>query len=122
MVRRRRLGEDQGTWENPNVRAQAAVLTTNEGVPVGFTGCEAWLVCFEPSIALTPETSYANTASGLSVHVRMSPQVEGVTASNIKGTSFVFPEGLVLNPGQATGLMACQSSEETLGWRRRRSE
>jgi hypothetical protein len=110
--------EDQGTWQNPNgPRASSEILIHNtEGVPVGYTGCESLAnVPFEPSLVVAPATSYASTAVGMSVNVKFPPQVEGLTAPNLKDVSVVFPEGLAINPGQATGLSACQPSQEALG-------
>jgi hypothetical protein len=110
--------EEQGTWQDPNApRASKEILTHDtEGVSVGFTGCEALsAVPFEPSLAVAPATSYASTAAGMSVNVKFPPQVEGLTAPNLRNVSVVFPEGLTLNPGQATGLTACQPSQEALG-------
>jgi hypothetical protein len=106
-----------GTWENPNVRAQASSESTNEaGEPGGLTGCER-LTSFEPTVSLTPETSLGNTASGLTadVHVPQGTNGEELATSDVKNVTVTLPEGLVLNPGQATGLVACQPSQENLG-------
>jgi hypothetical protein len=106
-----------GTWENPNVRAQASTQSTNEtGEPGGMTGCER-LTSFEPVVSLTPETSLANTASGLTtdVHVPQETNGEELVTSDVKNLTVALPEGLVINPGQASGLVACQPSQENLG-------
>jgi hypothetical protein len=106
-----------GTWENPNVRAQASSESTNEaGEPGGMTGCER-LTSFEPVVSLTPETSFGNTASGLTadVHVPQETNGEELVTSDVKNVTVALPEGLVLNPGQASGLVACQPSQENLG-------
>jgi hypothetical protein len=110
--------ESQGTWQEPNApRVSREILTHNtEGGPVGYTDCEGLAgVPFEPSIAVAPDTSYASTAAGISVNVKFPPQVEGLTAPNLRNVSVVFPEGLTVNPGQATGLSACQPFQEALG-------
>jgi hypothetical protein len=110
--------EEQGTWQDPTaLRASREILTHDtEGASVGFTGCEALsAVPFEPSIVVAPDTTYASTAAGMSVNVTFPPQVEGLTAPNLRNVSVVFPEGLTINPGQATGLTACQPAQEALG-------
>jgi hypothetical protein len=101
---------DASTWEEPGATVKA------ETELPAMTGC-ARLVHFDPSITATPDTSEADMPAGLTVHVR-APQglnPEGLAMSNIKDTKVVLPEGLVINPGQAAGLVACQPSQEGLG-------
>ena len=88
----------------------------NEGNPVGFTGCDL-LRPFEPSISIAPDTTYADTPAGLSVDVKMPQGLnpEGLSTPGLENTTVVLPEGIAINPGQATGLVACQPSEEALG-------
>jgi hypothetical protein len=38
----------------------------------------------------------------------------GLVAATLKNTTVTLPEGLVINPGQAAGLVACQSAEANL--------
>jgi hypothetical protein len=78
--------------------------------PVGITGCEH--LTFAPSVSVAPDTSSADTPAGLTVDVRV-PQEGLVTpgalaTSDIKNTTVVLPPGVVINPGQAAGLQACQ--------------
>ncbi len=107
-----------GTWEQEHlVPSPIGFVTRNDqGEPVGLTGCER-LQPFDPEIAIAPDTSYADTPAGLSVDVKM-PQgsnPEGFDTPGLKGTTVVLPEGIAINPGQATGLVACQPSEEAFG-------
>jgi hypothetical protein len=107
-----------GTWPEPE--ATAPVLSTpwhnNEGVPVGITGCEK-LQHFEPKISLAPDTSFSDTPAGLSATVKVPQGLnpEGLATPGLKETTVVLPEGVVINPGQATGLEACQPSQENIG-------
>ena len=106
-----------GTWQNPNADATHSFLTHDANDdPVGFTGCEK-LTHFEPTISLAPDTSYSDTPAGLTTTVKLPQGLnpEGLASSGLKETTVTLPEGLVINPGQATGLVACQPSEENLG-------
>ncbi len=108
-----------GTWvdENFAVPPRASVLMhNNEGIHVGFTGCER-LQPFSPSIAIAPDTTDADTPAGLVADVKMPQGLnpEGFATPNLKDTTVTLPAGIVINPGQATGLQACQASEEALG-------
>jgi hypothetical protein len=106
-----------GTWQEEKSFARGSFLTHNSSSePVGFTGCER-LVHFEPSMAIAPDTSYADTPAGLSVDIRMPQGVnpEGLATAGLENAKVTLPEGLVINPGQATGLVACQPSQENVG-------
>jgi hypothetical protein len=100
---------DASTWEEPNATAKAEA-----GLPA-VTGC-ARLVHFNPSITAVPDTSQADTPAGLSVDVRspLGLNPEGLATSGIEDTTVTLPEGVVINPGQAAGLAACQPSQEGL--------
>ncbi len=106
-----------GTWSEPEARAPvlSAPWHTNDDIPTGMTGCER-LQHFEPKISLAPDTSFSDTPAGLSATVKV-PQglnTEGLATPGLKETTVVLPEGVAINPGQATGLVACQASEEGL--------
>ncbi len=107
-----------GTWQDESLLApHASVLTKDsEGNPVGFTGCER-LQPFKPEVSIAPDTTYADTPAGLSVDVRMPQDLnpEGLATPGLENTTVVLPEGIAINPGQATGLVACQPSQEALG-------
>ncbi len=110
--------EELGTWEDEHLVLPPARYTTldNEGNPVGLTGCQR-LQPFKPLISIAPDTSYADTPAGLSVDVKMQQGLnpEGFATPGLENTTVVLPEGVVINPGQATGLVACQPSQESLG-------
>ena len=110
--------EELGTWQDESYVSPPAktTLTNGEGTPVGFTGCEK-LGPFKPEITIEPDTTYADTPAGLSAIVKMPQGLnpEGLAAPGLKNTTVVLPEGVVINPGQATGLQACQPSQEALG-------
>jgi hypothetical protein len=107
-----------GTWQNP--QATAPVMSfpfhNNEDTPVEMTGCER-LVHFQPSVSLAPDTNFSDTPAGLSATVKVPQGLnpEGLATPGLKETTVVLPEGIAINPGQATGLVACQPSEENIG-------
>jgi hypothetical protein len=107
-----------GTWEDENARAPHASFLTHdsEGLPAGFTGC-THLQHFEPTVSLSPDTSFADTPAGLTATVKVPQGLnpDGLATSGLKETSVTLPEGVDINPGQATGLVACQPPEENLG-------
>jgi hypothetical protein len=100
-----------GTWQNPNATAPVASFKwhNNENVPVAITGCEK-LTHFNPSISLAPDTSYSDTPAGLTATVTVPQGLnpDGLATPGLKETTVVLPPGVAINPGQATGLQACQ--------------
>jgi hypothetical protein len=107
-----------GTWQNESVRApRATSLTHNlEDTPTAFTGCRN-LQHFEPTVSIAPDTSFSDTPAGLTATVKVPQGLnpEGLATSGLKETRVTLPEGVAVNPGQATGLAACQPSEENIG-------
>ncbi len=105
------------TWEPGGFGETATLFHTAGDLPSGFTGCDH--LGFGPSITVAPDTSDSDTPAGLTVDVRV-PQEGLVTpgslaTSNIKDTTVALPVGLVINPGEAAGLQACQPSEAHVG-------
>lgn len=110
---------EANTWQHPETIAKDEFLmheNDGENTPVGFGGCEK-LVHFGPEMSIAPDTSFSDTPAGLSVELRIPPDSnpEGLGSSGVKDTTVVLPEGVAINPGQATGLEACQPSEENIG-------
>ena len=110
--------EEVGTWQNESVNSEpfSVPLHNSEGNPVGITGCEK-LKHFQPFISLAPDTSFSDTPAGLSTTVKVPQGLnpEGLATPGLKETTVVLPEGVAINPGQATGLAACQPWQENIG-------
>jgi hypothetical protein len=118
--------EEIGTWQeedaiahenDPLFKAQTSLKTHNDAdEEVGFTGCER-LVHFQPSLEAAPDTSDTDSPAGLTATVRVPQNInpEGLATAGLHATTVVLPEGMVINPGQATGLQACQSDQDGLG-------
>jgi hypothetical protein len=107
-------------WTDENVVDHASFFSHDQNdVPQGLTGCGH--LGFNPSISVAPDTSDADTPAGVTVELK-TPQealesVGGIATSNIKDTTVTLPEGVVINPGQAAGLGACQTAESAVGTR-----
>jgi hypothetical protein len=106
------------TWQNENVTAEASFASHGlTGSPVGYLGCEN--LGFATTMTVAPDTSFADTPAGLSVDLKVPQEglvnPEGLAASNIENTTVTLPEGVVINPGQAAGLAACQTGESGIG-------
>ncbi len=106
-----------GSYQNEKDSGSTTAITRDsEGNPSGYTGCER-LVHFIPSASVAPDTSTAETPAGLTADVQVPQGVnpEELPTSGLKNTTVTLPEGVAINPGQATGLVACQPSEENIG-------
>ena len=111
-----------GTWENENAEAEGSFQTHDaEGAPStiepdSISGCDK-LVHFEPEIAISPETTESDTPTGLTADLKIPQDVnpEELATSGLQDTTVTLPAGMAINPGQATGLAACQPSEEDIG-------
>src|ERR1700728_4887932 len=110
--------EELGTWGDESLNAPPTSVPwhNSENVPVVITGCEK-LKHFQPFISLAPDTSFSDTPAGLSAMVKVPQGLnpEGLATPGLKETTVVFPEGVAINPGQATGLVACQQWQENIG-------
>jgi uncharacterized repeat protein (TIGR01451 family) len=107
------------SWEDP----EALPIVSNtlfEGPDhqaVGVTGCGA--LGFSPKISTSPSTAATDTATGLTVEVKPPvgglSTMEGLSTSDLKDTAVTLPEGVVINPGQAAGLVACTAVQSRVG-------
>ncbi|HXB65191.1 MAG TPA: hypothetical protein VNV42_09990 [Solirubrobacteraceae bacterium] len=125
---------DASSWEFPSVVGEASFLSHDSSdTPTGFTGCDH--LEFNPSISAAPDTGQADTPAGLTVDVKASQEGlvrartegfaeevnfpgsrnGGLSASDIADTTVTLPEGVVINPGQAAGLEACQPDQDAIG-------
>ena len=87
------------------------------GNPAPLSGCER--LAFEPSLKVSPDTSFADSPAGLTASVNVGQAgleaPEGLSSADIKNTTVVLPEGVAINPGQAAGLQACPRSASGIG-------
>jgi hypothetical protein len=108
---------EANSWGNPEFSAPATTkFHDSNGVPIGLTGCEH--LTFGPTITTDPDTSKADTPSGLTVEVKAPvnglTQPGGFSSADIQNTTVALPRGIAINPGQAAGLAACGPGEDGL--------
>jgi hypothetical protein len=103
------------SWEGEGVFTPPTdyVFKDNQGQPVGLDGCNQ--LPFTPSVKVTPDGQAGSTPTGLTVdeHVPQETSLNptGLAESAVKGLSVTLPQGVVLNPAAADGLMACSVEE-----------
>jgi hypothetical protein len=93
------------SWQYPG-----QVVTRTATVP-RVTGCGKLI--FEPSIAVTPDTTQIDTPTGLSIKIKV-PQTnepEKLATPELRNTTLTFPEGLAISPSAADGLVGCTDAE-----------
>lgn len=99
------------SWQEPEREVSAS---TSFGT---ITGCP--LMEFGPSIAAAPDTTRADTPAGFTFDVKVPEEglvgSTGLSSSDIEDTTATLPQGVVINPGQAAGLGACQPAQDGIG-------
>jgi uncharacterized repeat protein (TIGR01451 family) len=99
------------SWEEPDNRLS---VPTSFGTMVGCN-----LMEFGPYITSAPDTTRADTPAGFSFDVKMPQEgllsAGGLSSADIENTVATLPQGVVINPGQAAGLGACQFSQDGIG-------
>lgn len=106
------LGLAADSWIEPGVFDHRTAQSTDlDGGPVGIEGCSE--LEFEPSIALAPEVTAADSPTGLGVDLEV-PQHEAFSeraVANLKGATVKLPRGYVINPSAANGRGACAPAQ-----------
>jgi hypothetical protein len=75
------------------------------------TGCQR--LYFAPSLSVLPDTSAADSPSGVSVdlHVPQNEALEGLATPSLRDVTVELPAGVTLNPAAANGLQACSPAQ-----------
>jgi hypothetical protein len=97
---------DVSSWAAPN-----NFLSYDSTTASGPVGCDQ--VPFNPSITVTPDTSVADSPTGLRVDINV-PQSDdpGVRAtSHLDDAVFTLPEGMSISPALASGLAVCSDAQ-----------
>jgi hypothetical protein len=79
------------------------------------TGCDK--VPFNPSIAITPDTTQADAPVGDTINLGLpqSSDPNGLVSSNLRKAVVRFPTGVSISPSAANGLEACTDAEFDAG-------
>jgi hypothetical protein len=94
------------SWQNPSESLPAKPQQTP---PV--TGCGH--LSFTPSLAVQPTVNSSDTPAGLDVEVQV-PQNEsahGLATANLENAKVVLPQGFVVSPSAANGLVGCTEEQ-----------
>ena len=94
-------------WDSP----QGDFVHETSTMP-GVTGCN--LLSFNPSITARPDTTVADSPSGLDVdlHVPQAPNDPSALATpDVKNATVTLPQGFSLSPAAADGLQACSEAQ-----------
>lgn len=91
------------------------VAQATEKTPIPATGCQN--VNFDPSLTLTPETTQADSPTGLTVdlHVPQDQNAADLSTSTLQTAAVTLPPGMTLNPSAANGLQACSAAQFAQG-------
>ncbi len=105
------------SWQDTELTGEAGVPVHDaSGAPMGMGGCEA--LRFDPSIGTALDTGRVDSPAGLTfaVHFPLEGLDEpgSLVPSDMKAAMVTLPEGLVVNPGQANGLVLCGETEASL--------
>ncbi len=98
--------------QEPDVPRSVSVESLGEaGTPEGIKGCDR--PPFDPRIAVQPETTTADSPSGLHVGIQLPQNLEpkGVATAHLRKAVVTLPKGMALNPSSADGLGACSLAQ-----------
>jgi hypothetical protein len=97
----------------PDFSDPAWVSKISEAPPV--TGCNQ--LHFEPSLSVQPETSSADSPTGLGFELKVPQNEEtgSLGTPPLRDAAVKLPAGVTVNPSAATGLGACTETQIALG-------
>ncbi len=96
------------SWQNP-LTAPFPELTSAALTPP--SGCEA--VPFAPSIAIQTSTRRAGALAGYGIHIdNAQPEgPEALATADVRDVELALPEGTVVSPSSANGLVSCSDAQ-----------
>ncbi len=98
------------SWREPGVWTPTILSTPL----AAMTGCQK--LSFTPSIEVRPETSVAETPTGVSIALKI-PQVEALGSlaeANLREAVVTLPANLVVSPAAVSGLAGCSEAQIAL--------
>ncbi len=113
------------SWEEPGARNAngSPALSEAAGEPTGpgwvsgvtttpvSTGCAA--LHFNPTIAVRPESTQADTPTGVGVDLKIPQNSDptGLATADLKEVTVALPAGMSVSPPSADGLQACSDAQ-----------
>ena len=100
------------SWQQPSQELGASFLShDNQGNPVGASNCGA--LSFNPTITVQPDTSSADSPSGLNVvlQVPQNNDPNGLSEADLQNTAVTLPAGMSVSPSAAYGLQSCSPAQ-----------
>lgn len=95
------------TWQQPQL------FTSVSEAQASVTGCSA--LKFEPEFSFEPSSTLGSSGVGATAHLHMDQSAltnpEELAAPDLKTSVVTLPEGLTVNPSQASGLEACTEAQ-----------
>jgi hypothetical protein len=107
VLRRLSSSVTADSWQEPGVWTPTLYSAPLQAM----TGCEK--LSFTPSIEVSPETTVANTPTGVSVALKI-PQVEALGSlaeANLREALITLPPDLVVSPSAVSGLGGCSEAQ-----------
>ena len=101
--------------EEPGVfRSETVDSLDSGGNPAGLNGCER--VPFDPTITVQPETSAADSPTGLhvNIHVPQNQAPGQLATAHLKDTTLTLPQGMVVDPSAGGGAVGCSPGQVDL--------
>jgi hypothetical protein len=100
---------EMNSWVNPQHWVSKETSMYEASSTQGVSGCN--MLQFNPTIALSPETTQADTPSGYEVNLNV-PQAGNLypilATPDLKNAEVTLPEGVAVSPGAADGLVGCR--------------
>jgi hypothetical protein len=103
------------SWQNiGHFEEDSFVSHLPDGTPTGVEGCSR--LAFDPSIAIQPTSSAADSPTGLSVNlgIPQNESADGLAEAYLKKATVTLPAGLAIDPAAADGLVGCSSTQVDL--------
>ncbi len=101
------LSARDDSWQEPGIWTPAII-----SAPLAaMTGCQK--ISFTPSIEVRPETTVAETPTGVSIALKI-PQVEALGSlaeANLREAVVTLPANLVVSPSAVSGLAGCSEAQ-----------
>jgi hypothetical protein len=107
VLRRLSSSVTADSWQEPGVWTPTLYSAPLQAM----TGCEK--LSFTPSIEVRPETTVANTPTGVSVALKI-PQVQALGSlaeANLREALITLPPDLVVSPSAVSGLGGCSEAQ-----------